>query len=737
MLHTDGNSSQMETSLKALVSSQLARITIAFCGVVLPLLGILVQALKSFGVILLPPKVALDLTQAGRFWVHPERDVRIYILTTCFIIISILSFPWHKLHSLKQTRKLHSVYWIVILSSFGIFIFLYPIATWDQITPIDCNNNSKFLIYTIISFIIYLLSAVLISRAVSINSTTNPVDAIHKPRKTCGPLFQWPHLNFKDFLIIFFLGVFIFIPNTESLAGRFFQIEELYHWNAYAVSAALAYVKGGVLYGSFIPQYGVGWPLLLALVHPFYSLSYDHVLSLAMLVAIAYFYSVYFFFRTLRFNRILCFSATFLAAAVLILPAGEPETKSIVWRWSGGIPMRSPLDMVFFSLLFRHLSNPRKSLASFLGAICGMNILFSIDAGLFLITTMAATWFFGILQTKDFRALWHALYSCATAVIVIIIGLLFATRGELFSESVLKNIVQSVTKPAGEALLPFAGLQVLWVCVFCFTITLLFYSIVLTLVSEKANRGSVEMLGWGLGIYGLQRMVYFMGRTTWSNLLVMVVPVMASVFVIAATLRYRNSKTPITTATQIGGVENWISAALLSSTALVITVSRDTKNYPAFWNGAARKELVMSGVSFPRQSEVGVSGLPDQYFPYVQSMLISAQRMRELRSRGMSVCVLDPCATTLYLLAGVSPYGNTFDELAAAGNSRREAFEFARQISEKGPDIFILNKAKFPWPRVLASEAWQICRDELFSNYRRTEEYGLFEIWHRNRAQNP
>ena len=719
----------METPLKTLFSSYSGRITIAFCGVVLPLVGILVETLRYFGVIFLNSEAALDLTQSGKFWVHPERDIPVYIFTTGIILIIILLFPWQKLKSIENTKISKLKFSIIIFSFAGISLFAFPTLAWR--TPKDAThlNYPYFWIYGITSLINSAISAYLTLKNIDIN-VQGP-----QPQIKYKNTFNFPNLIPIDILIFFLIGIFVFVPDTKLLAGRFFQIEEFYHWNAYAVSAALALLKGGVLYGNFIPQYGVGWPLLFAFIHPFYSLSYDHVLTVAMLVAIAYFYSVFFFFRTLGFCRILCFSATLLAVAVLILPAGEPETKSIIWRWGGGIPMRSPLDMVFFALLLCHISNPKKRSASLLGAICGLNLLFSIDAGFFLATTMVATWFFWILFTNDRRVVWSAIYSCATAFGVLVTGLLFATRGELFSQRVVKNIVEHVARPASEGLLPFAGLEVLWVCAFCFITTLLFYSVAQALATSRESRGAIEVAAWSLGVYGLQRMVYFMGRTTWSNLLVMVVPVTASIFIIATNLKYRNSKLTIKTDTQIGGLEQWISAAFLFSAALVIAVSRDTKNYPAFWNASARKELAASGVSFPRQSQFGVSGLPDPYFPYVQSMLVSAQRMRDLRSEGQSVCVLDPCATTLYLLAGVSPYGNMFDEFAAAGASKKEVFEFARQISEKGPDIVVLNKAKFPWPRVLASDTWQICRDELFSKYRRTEEYGWFEIWHRNRAE--
>ena len=247
-----------------------------------------------------------------------------------------------------------------------------------------------------------------------------------------------------DLIVAFILGLFIFIPNTDSLAGGIFQIEEFYHWNACAVSAALAYLKGGVLYGDFIPQYGVGWPVLLATLHPVFSLTYAHVINFAMLFAIAYYYSVFLFLRTLGFNRILSFAATFFCVTILILPGAEPESKSIIWRWGGGAPMRSPLDMVFFSTLFLHLRDPRHRSASLLGALAGFNLLFSIDGGLFLMATMVSTWGFLMFFTKQRHAFRTSLCSIAVALGVLFAGLSIATRGTLFSQQFVSVVLAPI-----------------------------------------------------------------------------------------------------------------------------------------------------------------------------------------------------------------------------------------------------------------------------------------------------
>lgn len=714
---------------KMLGSDPTANLTLTFCGVVLPWLGVLVQALRWFGVIPMAQDLAMDLTQAGRFWVHPDRDVQIYIPAVGLILIFILLLPWSRIVARDHAEGTKGRVLTLALGIIGSLLFLLPIFAWRKDSEVAQPNLWALALYLLACAVVSFSSAFL-----SFHSKTAVPATENHALDVDEPGLALPKLNRWDAFVLCGLAFFIFIPNTEGLAGRFFQIEEFYHWNAYAVSAALAYLKGGVLYGSFIPQYGVGWPLVFATIHPFFPLSYAHVLDVAMLVAIAYYFSVFFFIRTLGFSRLLAFAATFLCVAILILPSAEPETKSLIWRWGGGASMRSPLDFAFFSALLLHLKNPRRRSACLVGALAGLNLLFSIDGGLFLMATMVSTWGFYLLFTKLRHALNTALYSTASALAVLSAGLLLATRGELFSKQILTTMLGYAAKSAGEALLPFAGLDAFWVAVFCLLVTALFYTVAQAVFPAPERRGGLEVLAWSVGVYGLQRIVYFMGRTTWSNLLVLVVPAAAAACVIAACLKYRRSKPRTAAPLQIVSVEYGASAALILSAFSVVVLSRDTPNYPALWNGSARRDLAVGHVSFPSKS-VGIAALPDQYFPYVQSMSVAAERLRELQQKGQSVCALDSCATTFYLVAGVAPYGTSFDEFAEATTSKKEALKLANTISDKGPDVLLLNRAKFPWPRALASEAWQTCRDAMFNNYRRGEEHGPFEFWYRRGAK--
>jgi len=695
---------------------------LSFCGVICPLVGLLITALRSYGILSISESLALDLTAGGKFWVHPERDISIYIFGIILIVSYILWIPWGRIRSPESSPQVAGISRIGAV--LGISLMLKPLFFWKSTIE---NSNTNHGVFWLFSFLAISISAyngwrIFISKACF---SKNP-DSV---ALTGDSLL--PHLNFFDLLVFVSFGIFIVIPDVPLLCARIFQIEEFYHWNALAASASLAYLKGGVLYKDFIPQYGVGWPVLFAVLNPIFTLSYKHLIQFAMCFSVAYFFGLFYLLRTLGYKRYVSFSIVFLSVVILVLPGFEPESKSVVWRWNGGVAMRAPLEIPFFITLFYYLSTPKRMSAILLGALAGMAPLFSVDAGFFLLTTGVSTLVFLLLFTRRKSVLPDGLWAAGAASLFLLLGLMAATRGTFFSDAVLGTIFSSVSHSAGEAQLPFAGLDRVWVAVFALAVILFLGSIVMSVGREISLRGAREGFAWAIGIYGLQRMVYFMGRTTWGNLTVLLVPsVICICYLMRDFCQYRGSTCESKTETSF----NWVGVlgcvALNCATLVYVYTSKDTENYPALWNAASKKTTIFGPVSFSSPS-FGVNGLPEPYRQYVQSLSLIASRLRELKDQGGSVQVLDSCATTLYLLAGIAPYGKTFDEFGSAGTSRRAILNLKTEITTTGPDFIALNKASFPWPRTLSREAWQTCRDDLFSNYQLYEEYGFLELWRR------
>ena len=105
--------------------------------------------------------------------------------------------------------------------------------------------------------------------------------------------------------------------------------------------------------------------------------------------------------------------------------------------------------------------------------------------------------------------------------------------------------------------------------------------------------------------------------------------------------------------------------------------------------------------------------------------------MRELHLSGLRVRFLDACSTTLYVSADIPPFGRDVFEFDRADTSRKEIQKLVHGLALKEADVVVFNRVQFPWPRALSAEAWTACRDAMFEHYRRGEEHGPFEFWHR------
>jgi hypothetical protein len=325
--------------------------------------------------------------------------------------------------------------------------------------------------------------------------------------------------------------------------------------------------------------------------------------------------------------------------------------------------------------------------------------------------------------------------SCfSAAFLTLFAGLFLATRGAILQPQTQRNLFDYLGRATGgEGMIPFANLETIWVFLFAVTVLLLFF-----LASEffKRLRGGLtasDVFLAAASLYPLQRLVYFMGRTHWANLATLSVTILIGLVVLlnATLLRRTGPEEPGSgPATRTDRLENaW--AACVGLCALVLFAgSKDVPNYPALWNGKARRELTEHSVT-ARAKDGDIIGLPPQYAGYTAAYAAVAQKMRELHQSGLRVRFMDACSTTLYVSADIPPFGKDVFEFDRADTSRREIQKLVSGLALAEADVVVFNRVQFPWPRALSMEAWQKCRDAMFDSYRRGEEHGPFEFWYR------
>lgn len=702
----------------------------SFAAVLGPWIGFLSVCLLFFGPIDFSPEQLTDLTGGGRFWVHLERDVTIYVLSIAICVLVSFLTPWEK--SLNAGQKLVRPWH----SFFGLGFIFAPAAFWDALKAAKSHATNLWVIpicFGVCTMLISFSAIWLLYRASSLET--------EQPKNQSDSRFiATPKLSWIDILVCAFFTVLILIPLPGHLAGLFFQIEELNHWNGFLMGAAEAFKHGAALYRDTIPIYGVAWPILFGWAAGADPLNYSHAILTSMWVTTVYLSLLYYLFRQFSFGRMPAFAFALLAAVVTTFPGVEPETKSVIWRWSGGVIMRAPCDILFFILLVKYCVAPRWIVAALLGFSAGLSLLFTLDVGFFLCVTLAMVWLYLGLAPEGRQRIAHAALSFLILILTSLTGLLMASRGTLFSDESLASMLEYIRRTAsGFGLIPFADLQPHWVGAFNLEILLLLAVLTLAFRRRPKFWRTEGALLLAASLYPLQRMIYFMGRTHWANLISLFIPVLIATTLLLLFGRKKSTdrgKQNQTANLGLLSYEDLWSFVCICISVLILLTSRDVPNYPALWNQTALRALSAGSISL--RPEIGdVLGLPAPYGEYVGYFKTTAKRISELNRSKLKVRVLDACSTTMYVLANVPPYGKDTNELDRADVSKAATQVLVKQITTNGPEVIVLNRAQFPWPRALSLEAWKMCRDAMFGSYRKKEEFGPFEIWYRNGVEKP
>jgi hypothetical protein len=698
-----------------------------FLATVAPWIGILLVCLKIFGPIPFTREQEADLTDGGHFWVHLERDIPLYVSAIAMLLLLIMLIPWQKCSEATHPKLTRA------LAQLGSVLFFAPIWLW--ISPL----SGTIAPWAITACYTFLAAGVSIPYIVIVSQRDARATVMRQPTFTSFRI-EKPKLGIWDIGVLALLSYLILIPCPEYLAGRFFQIEELNHLNAFVMSAALAFKHGASLYKDFIPIYGSGWPALLGYLSKFTGLKYSHVIMFSMVFSVLYLFTLYYLFRFFFKERLAPLAFALLATVITVFPSGEPETKSLVWRWNGGPHLRSPTDLLFFLFLAKFCISQNRRTAILLGISVGCGFLFAVDVGVFLFTTALVTWFFLLSQSFTRSRLIECVCSFGAAVFGCFFGLLAASRGAIMQSETQSKIFEYVHRATGgEGMIPIADLKPIWVFLFSISILLL---LMLSAEFFKRYRTSLYITDIFLiaaSTYPLQRMVYFMGRTHWGQLVAIFVPMLIGFVVLLKTTLLqqtsiaRNEQEDASKQTRI---ESGFAWATIFGSLLFFALSKDTPNYPALWNVKTIREMQANTLAI-RPNERDILGLESQYSDYASSFRAVAARMRQLHDSGLKVRFLDACSTTLYVTADIPPFGRDVFEFDRADTSKKETEKLVSRLALAEADVIVLNRARFPWPRLLSLQASQACRDAMFTFYRMKEASGPFEIWYRNGTEKP
>ncbi|MEX2552006.1 MAG: hypothetical protein WD627_03265, partial [Actinomycetota bacterium] len=371
-----------------------------FGGLIGPLLlsaSLGVQLTLAAVLVVKPPLRRTELlTQWGRAFYFPERDVELYIAGVLVALGIGLAFAWvwGRIFAAgsgagSQRIALGSL----VRGAVAVGAAAWFLSTWMQArTALVAGqeiSGTHLAVFASIGLVTLAAAApwelLLGLRSLAAKPDGRPGSGLAEAGVSPPPRLRFSALDVVVPLLIF---VLIYVPEWRQLSGRFFLRDGLLHWDYYAMGPALAFQHGKALGTDFYAMYGLGWPTFFGLLSRWVPLSYGRMMQIGVLYACLYFAGVYLLLRLLLRRPWLAAAGTGIAMLQLVLGAGT----EVVWVVPSVTVLRWAFDVWCFIALVMHRTTGKRIWAVAAGALIGLAVLFSTDTGLYLAAAAAFYW---------------------------------------------------------------------------------------------------------------------------------------------------------------------------------------------------------------------------------------------------------------------------------------------------------------------------------------------------------
>lgn len=184
------------------------------------------------------------------------------------------------------------------------------------------------------------------------------------------------------------LALLVFVPSPEGILWRCYADDHFHHFDFYAVGPALAWQHGLRLGADFYTQYGVGWPVVLAvLTSAAHALNYSNFIRIEVAAGCLYFLVLFLFLRTWLRSRGWAIAGLLLTLQLAMFTYGGDGIK---WMWPSSTVMRYVFDVTFLAVLLAHARSGDARLGPVAGGVLALQLLFSTDVGLYLMLASGA-----------------------------------------------------------------------------------------------------------------------------------------------------------------------------------------------------------------------------------------------------------------------------------------------------------------------------------------------------------
>ena len=541
--------------LQPALSGSLARlraVMVAWLGV---LFGVhtLFSALLLLGYKTSKPSEWAIFTAWGRELYHPERDIPLYILFCglTFAICLVMMSLWNRHYAALPPEQRYRFAIDNIASNFALALaatFLNPLWFFTA------KRLARLLLphWVIGEFIMVmpaLAEAVLFLLLLKRNSSgqTRAIprfrrlleakmesDAAHAsavPRD--GNRAERVAWNWRDTGFLLLIWLLVYSPRPDVMAGYVFQSEHFHHWDYFVMGPALGYVHGQALNTQVYSQYGIGFPLMFALLNPLYALSYGHIFQFTNIYTCFYICGVYLFLRLLLKNPL------WAAAGAITFVYYKLFNWTTVWLPPYQLPsntvLRGPFDIWFLLMLLLHQQSRNARWLLLAGVFTGLSLLFETDTGVYITFTFVVYSVFHLRRAADGaspdpspRAGQIAQVGGAWLLFssVFLSGMTIASRGTVGQAAFWRGWIECFTAyPNGISMMPVAehveGLFYGMIMVGVYLLALCYHFHRLhdrEDNSEDANAFRPDLVLLCVALYGTCSLLHFMGRSHPTNL---------------------------------------------------------------------------------------------------------------------------------------------------------------------------------------------------------------------------
>ncbi len=723
-----------------------------FAGLLGPLMlaaALGVEIVLGAVVLVRPPEAPANLTPYGRFLYVADRDLQIFVAGTILAILAGVAAVRVNGRGSRGSqpsdgRRLLMQATVALAGAgmaLGWFLRARQFLKDGAEVPVG---------YVVVLALLVIVTAGAVFLRPRASRGTRWAKLEELPEDPAGTTLRVSPL---DLAVPVILVLLIYVPDWRQLAGRFFYEESLFHWDFFSMAPALAFAHGKALGTDAYSMYGVGWPMLFGGLTRWVPLSYGRMIQIGSLYACLYLTGVYALLRLVTRRSALAA----LGVAVILLQLFLWQSSAVIWRFASLTMMRWPFDVWCFIAVLLFWRTGRRVWALAAGAAVGMALLFATDTGLYLAAALTFYWLATLrLSTDKRKHLFDAASSVVVAFVVLIAGLLVASRGSLFTSEFVKGWLQAILEfGGGFAQLPMATSPN---AVTFAAFALLFFSY-LTLIGWSLarlihNRAShFEVFNGFLAVYGLLMLVHFVGRSgdytpfhLWIPLALIVVnlagrlwdyaePSFASRRVAPGRLRLARAL-PFVAAAAVVGL-----FAMLGPRPMLRQPIADYPSLASKLVGAGEPD----GLCLIEQPK-DLCGLPAQQEPTVNHVRAVAARLASIVDQGQTFAVVDETGSLFYLLAG-SPSFSRYPRIFIAMYNDEIVQEVKGSLEDPPPD-YILTRPLVPdegkpfyrfWrfatfgmaPGSLHHETWEELNEVIRRDYVLDTDMAPFQLYKR------